>query len=210
MREFPTQLALAGVDLAVEPGAMVAVMGPSGSGKSTLLHLVGGMDTPTGGTLQVGGLDLIGLSTTQRARYRRSIGFVFQRFHLLSSLGALENVLAPLIPRRPGKAEVDRAASVLAEVGLADRAASLPSELSGGEQQRVAIARALVSDPGLVLADEPTGNLDSATGARVLDLMTELHRRRGTTMLVATHDEAVAGRCHRIVHLADGKVVDYS
>jgi putative ABC transport system ATP-binding protein len=208
VREFPTQVALAGVDLTLDQGEMVAIMGPSGSGKSTLLHLIGGMDTATRGSIRVDDLELTRLSPAQRAHYRRSVGFVFQRFHLLSSLGALENVLVPLIPHRPGAGEVERARQVLAEVGLADRQAALPGELSGGEQQRVAIARALIGDPGLVLADEPTGNLDSANGERILDLLVGIHGRRGTTVMIATHDSAVSARCHRVVNLVDGVVVN--
>ncbi|MGH9063705.1 MAG: ABC transporter ATP-binding protein [Acidimicrobiales bacterium] len=208
-REYPggkgePRVALAGVDLEVDPGELVAVMGPSGSGKSTLLHLVGGMDTPSAGTVHVGDWALEKMGTKAKAGYRRQVGFVFQAFHLLSSLGALENVLAPLIPSRPGRAEVERARHLLLEVGLADREGALPSELSGGEQQRVALARALVADPPLVLADEPTGNLDSASGAQVLDLLVDLQARRAATVMIATHDPEVAARCGRVVRLRDG------
>src|ERR1700733_1911929 len=199
--------ALDHVDLDVVAGSLVAITGPSGSGKSTLLHVIGGMDILTSGTLRVGDTQLNELPPRKLVAYRRRVGFVFQRFHLLPALTAADNVAAPLLPYQGGKELQRRARELLAQVGLGDRANSLPSELSGGEQQRVAIARALIVDPPLLLADEPTGNLDSATGETIFDLLIELHARTGATLLVATHDPAVDARCD--VHLAirDGKMV---
>jgi len=201
-------VALDGVDLAVEAGAFVAIVGPSGSGKSTLLHLVGAMDEADAGTIRVGD-DLVSrLSPSQQVGYRRHIGFVFQRFHLLPALSVLDNVAAPLLPYRMPFDKVERARELLDAVGLAGREKALPSELSGGQQQRVAIARALMNDPVLLLADEPTGNLDSQTGAEIFDLLLDLRERRGMTVLVATHDQMIASRCDRIVRLLDGRIVD--
>jgi putative ABC transport system ATP-binding protein len=195
--------ALAGVDVTVTPGEAVALMGPSGSGKSTLLHLVGAMDVPTSGTLEVGETDVAAMRGAAAAQYRRSVGFVFQGFHLLA---ALDNVLAPLIPTGRARQGEPHAIEVLELVGLADRLRALPSELSGGERQRVAIARALVNDPHLILADEPTGNLDTTTGDGVVDLLLSLRERFGTTLLLATHDRDVAARLDRTVHLIDGHI----
>jgi putative ABC transport system ATP-binding protein len=213
-RDYPagerSLTALDHVDLDVAAGSLVAITGPSGSGKSTLLHVIGGMDLLTSGTLRVGETQLDGLVARKLVAYRRRVGFVFQRFHLLPALTAADNVAAPLLPYQAGKALQRRAQELLEQVGLGDRGNSLPSELSGGEQQRVAIARALIVDPPLLLADEPTGNLDSATGATIFDLLIELHERTGATLLVATHDPAVDARCD--VHLAirDGKMVPLS
>jgi putative ABC transport system ATP-binding protein len=210
-RDYPagerSLTALDHVDLDVAAGSLVAITGPSGSGKSTLLHVIGGMDLLTSGTLLVGETQVDGLAPRKLVAYRRRVGFVFQRFHLLPALTAADNVAAPLLPYQAGKALQRRTHELLEQVGLGDRANSLPSELSGGEQQRVAIARALIVDPPLLLADEPTGNLDSATGETIIDLLLELHARTGATLLVATHDPAVDARCD--VHLAirDGKVV---
>jgi len=198
--------ALATVTLDIPAGQAVAVTGRSGSGKSTLLHLAGAMDTPDSGTLTVDGNELAAMSEAQRTGYRRGVGFVFQRFHLLPALTACDNVAAPVLPFRTGYDKRARARDLLAAVGLAGREDDLPSRLSGGEQQRVAIARALVSDPRLLLADEPTGNLDSATGAEVLDLLFTVHRDRGLTLILATHDPAVAARCERVIRLEDGAV----
>jgi putative ABC transport system ATP-binding protein len=195
------------IDLTISAGTFTALTGPSGSGKSTLLHLIGGMDTPTAGTLTVGEWRLHQLTPRQLTVYRRHIGFVFQRFHLLPALTALDNVAAPLLPYQRGRKLLDRAGALLGAVGLADRADALPAELSGGEQQRVAIARALINDPPLLIADEPTGNLDSATGASILDLLDDLHERAGTTIVVATHDQAVAQRCTRAVAIRDGRLI---
>jgi putative ABC transport system ATP-binding protein len=203
-----TVTALDDVSLAIETGALVAVVGPSGSGKSTLLHVLGAMDVPDAGRIRVGGCELTTLSRTERVAYRRRIGFVFQRFHLLPALTALDNVAAPLLPYRVGFDKHDRAGELLAAVGLAGRENALPSELSGGQQQRVAIARALVGNPILLLADEPTGNVDSRTGEELLELLLRLRAERGTTVVVATHDAVVASRCDHIVRLHDGRVVD--
>ena len=198
--------ALAEVTLDIPAGQAVAVTGRSGSGKSTLLHLAGAMDTPDSGTLTVDGSVLGTMSDKQRTRYRREVGFVFQRFHLLPALTACDNVAAPVLPFRTGYDKRAKAAGLLAAVGLAGREHDLPAKLSGGQQQRVAIARALIGGPRLLLADEPTGNLDSATGTEVLDLLFTLHRDRGLTLILATHDPAVAARCDRVIELRDGQV----
>jgi putative ABC transport system ATP-binding protein len=202
---LPVQ-ALAGVTLEIPAGQTVAVTGQSGSGKSTLLHVTGAMDDADSGTVTVAGQELGSLSTAQRAVYRRGIGFVFQRFHLLPALTALDNVAAPVLPFRTSFDKRARARELLAAVGLEGREHDLPSRLSGGQQQRVAIARALIGKPALLLADEPTGNLDSATGRDVLDLLLSLHRERGLTLLLATHDQGVAGRCDRVIELRDGRL----
>ena len=200
---LPVQ-ALDGITLDIPGGQAVAVTGRSGSGKSTLLHLAGAMDVPDTGTITVDGSDLGGLSEKQRTLYRRGTGFVFQRFHLLPALTACDNVAAPVLPFRTGYDKRGKAGGLLAAVGLAGREHDLPSNLSGGQQQRVAIARALIGDPRLLLADEPTGNLDSTTGAEVLDLLFTLHRDRNLTLILATHDPAVAARCDRVIELGDG------
>ncbi|HEX6307051.1 MAG TPA: ABC transporter ATP-binding protein [Longimicrobiales bacterium] len=197
---------LAGVDLDVRPGEIVALLGPSGSGKSTLLNIIGGIDAPDSGTVEVAGRDVGVLSERERTLLRRrEIGFVFQFFNLVPTLTVLENILLPLelTGRRDGAA----ARALLDSVGLADRAGAFPEELSGGEQQRIAIARALAHEPALILADEPTGNLDSVTGARVLDLLTGLVRERGSAMLIATHSAEVVRRAHRVITLRDGRIV---
>ena len=198
-------VALGEVDLHVDPGAMLAVMGPSGSGKSTLLHVVGAMDRPDSGTVQVDRFTVTALSRSEQAAYRRRIGFVFQRFHLLPALTVLDNVVAPVLPFRTGFDKFERGRSLLASVGLADRERSLPSKLSGGEQQRVAIARALIGEPGLLLADEPTGNLDTATGIEIMGLFERLHKQ-GNTIVLVTHEHDIALHAHRIIHVRDGKV----
>jgi putative ABC transport system ATP-binding protein len=195
--------ALSEVTLQIPRGARVAVMGPSGSGKSTLLHLVGGLDRPTSGEVVVGQTPVHGLRGRGLAAHRRGIGFVFQRFNLIPTLNVIDNVIAPVIPYRTSFDKTARARELLDRVGLADRATTSPAQLSGGQQQRVAIARALVSEPFLILADEPTGALDSETGAQILDLILGL----GTTTLIATHDTAVAERCDRIIHTHDGALV---
>lgn len=200
--------ALAGITLDIPAGQVAAVTGRSGSGKSTMLHLAGAMDLPDAGTVCVGGQDLTRLRDRQRAAYRRSIGFVFQRFHLLPALTALDNVLAPVLPYRTSFDKRARAAGLLAAVGLAGREHDLPSKLSGGQQQRVAIARALINAPRLLLADEPTGSLDTATGTEVLDLLFTLCAEHGVTMLIATHDPALAARCNRCIQLTDGHITN--
>jgi putative ABC transport system ATP-binding protein len=201
-------IALDDVSFELEPGALAAVMGPSGSGKSTLLHLIGAMDDADAGRVVVGDLEVTRLPRSELPAYRRRIGFVFQRFHLLPALMALDNVAAPLLPYRVDFDRHERAAELLAAVGLAGREDALPSELSGGEQQRVAIARALVNDPMLLLADEPTGNLDSRTGAEIMELLLDVRQERGMTLIVATHDAAVASACERVLRLRDGRIVD--
>jgi putative ABC transport system ATP-binding protein len=203
-----TVVALDGVSLSIEAGALLAVMGPSGSGKSTLLHLLGAMDVPDEGIIRVGEAEVTALSRRERVEFRRRIGFVFQSFHLLPALTALDNVAAPLLPYRVDFDKHERARELLAAVGLVGREDALPSELSGGQQQRVAIARALVNDPTLILADEPTGNLDSRTGEELLQLLLDLRSQRGTTVVVATHDPVIASRCDRIVRLQDGHILD--
>jgi putative ABC transport system ATP-binding protein len=198
--------ALDGVDLEVRRGEWLAITGPSGSGKSTLLHLLGLLDRPTEGKVVFDGRDVGGLSDAEASRLRgRAIGFVFQDFHLLPEETALRNVMLPLLYAGVRGAR-ERAAAALEAVGLRERAEHRPGELSGGEQQRVAVARALVKEPLLVLADEPTGNLDSATGTRVMDLLADLHRR-GITLVVVTHEAAVAERAGRRVAMRDGRAV---
>jgi putative ABC transport system ATP-binding protein len=197
--------ALDGVTLTIAAGATVALSGPSGSGKSTLLHLLGALDRPDRGRVIVHERDLGTLSRRELAAHRRTVGFVFQRFNLLPALTALDNVLAPVLPYGPDDA---RATALLAAVGLAGREDALPSRLSGGEQQRVAIARALVNSPRLILADEPTGNLDSRTGREIVDLLLELQARDGITIVIATHDAQVAARCGRVIRLLDGRVTE--
>jgi putative ABC transport system ATP-binding protein len=203
-RRYPGVIALDTVDLEIKDGAAVALTGPSGSGKSTVLHLLGGMDRPDEGAVEVEGKQL---TSRQLDAHRRRVGFVFQRFHLLPALTVLDNVLAPVLPRRVDFDRRARGMELLEAVGLAQRADALPSELSGGQQQRVAISRALINRPGLLLADEPTGNLDSATGREIVDLLLSLRERYGMTMLVATHDAEVAANCDRMVRLHDGRIV---
>ncbi len=195
------------VTLAVEPGSVVALTGPSGSGKSTLLHLIGAIERPEQGTVIVDGRDLATRSRGELADYRRQVGFIFQRYNLLPALTAQDNVMAPVLPYRTTYNKQTRAKELLAAVGLAGRETSLPSQLSGGQQQRVAIARALIGQPRLVLADEPTGNLDSGTGQEILDLLLALRDEHGLTILIATHDTTVASRAGRLVRLLDGRIV---
>ncbi|MEU2508462.1 ABC transporter ATP-binding protein [Streptomyces sp. NPDC007863] len=196
-----------GITLRVPPGQIVAVTGRSGSGKSTLLHLLGAIERADAGSILVDGTDITALGKKDLTRYRRTVGFVFQRFHLLPALTVLDNVLAPVLPRRTPYDKHARARELLDAVGLADRADAHPAQLSGGQQQRVALARALVDTPRLLLADEPTGALDSTTGAAVMDLVVRLGRDHGTTVLIATHEQSVAEGCPRALHMRDGRIV---
>jgi putative ABC transport system ATP-binding protein len=200
--------AVDGISLEFAAGTMTAVTGPSGSGKSTLLHLIGAIERTDAGTIRVDDLELTQLKRAKLTAYRRGVGFVFQRYHLLPTLTALDNVLAPVLPYRVNFDKTARAREMLAAVGLAERQRSLPSQLSGGQQQRVAIARALVALPRLLLADEPTGNLDSKTGVEILDLLATLREEYGMTVLIATHEQHVAARSDRLIRLRDGRVVD--
>jgi putative ABC transport system ATP-binding protein len=198
--------ALCAVNLGVEAGEFVALMGASGSGKSTMMHLLGCLDTPTEGRYLLEGQDVSTLSKDERARVRNSrIGFIFQTFNLLPRLNALDNIALPLLYGRSQSEARQRAGKALRRVGLAARARHRPNELSGGERQRIAIARALVTDPALILADEPTGNLDSKTGASIMDLLVELNAE-GRTILMVTHDAKVAAHAGRILQMQDGEI----
>jgi putative ABC transport system ATP-binding protein len=200
--------ALDGVDLQINAGEYLSILGPSGSGKSTLMHILGCLDTLSQGRYLLDGADVSQLDANQMAAVRnRAIGFVFQRFHLLPRSTALQNVEMPLRLAGVGKSERgERAAALLQRVGLADRIDHKPSQLSGGQQQRVAIARALANQPRLVLADEPTGNLDTQSGTEVIDLLEQLHRD-GTTVAIVTHDRHLASRTPRLIRMVDGKIV---
>jgi putative ABC transport system ATP-binding protein len=201
---------LRGIDLTIGDGERVALLGKSGSGKSTLLNLLGGLDRPTSGSIEIGGRDLAGFTADELARHRlATVGMIFQAFHLIPSRTAIENVEMPLVfGGTPRKERLERSRRILEEVGLAHRLDHRPSELSGGERQRVAIARALVNRPKLVLADEPTGNLDSATGKEIVELLTAHLDTHHSTLLLVTHDEELARRCAtRILRMADGQVV---
>jgi putative ABC transport system ATP-binding protein len=200
--------ALAGVSFSVEKGEMISIMGPSGSGKSTLMSIVGCLDVPTSGSYVLDGKPVEKMNDTQLADVRnRKIGFVFQQFNLLARTSALENVELPLTYTGLGaRAVKEKALKALELVGLKDRIKHHPSELSGGQQQRVAIARALANDPAILIADEPTGALDSKTGAEIMDLFQSLHRDIGQTVIMVTHDSFIARHTHRIIHLADGLI----
>jgi putative ABC transport system ATP-binding protein len=209
MGKVPVE-ALRGVDIEIQDNEMVAIMGPSGSGKTTLLNILGLLDAPSVGSYKLAGEEVAKLPDRRRSQTRnKRLGFVFQVYNLLPRLTAAENVMIPLIyggvkkkERRP------RAEAALEAVGLKDRVNHRPSELSGGEQQRVAIARALVNEPSLILADEPTGNLDSKSGAAIIDLIQQLHKERKVTVVMVTHDPNIAARAERTIHLLDGKVDD--
>ncbi len=200
--------ALAGVSLNIPDGDFIAIIGPSGSGKSTMLHLIGGLDTPSSGKIIVDGRDLSRASDKDLAKYRNSkVGFIFQTFNLHPTYSALENVSIPLlfskIPRRDRK---KRAASALDAVGMSHRAKHHPNQLSGGERQRVAIARALVTNPRVIVADEPTGNLDSVNGANIMELLGNMNKQKGITVIIATHDPEIAGRARRVISMKDGSI----
>ncbi len=197
------------VSLSIQESEYVAIMGPSGSGKSTLMHIIGCLDRPTEGKIEIGGIDISRASDRELARIRNtSIGFVFQQFNLLRRTSALANVELPLVYRGISSHErKERAGELLIDVGLGEKLHNLPSQLSGGQQQRVAIARALVTDPKILLADEPTGNLDSKSGAEILSLFDTLHDK-GRTIILVTHESEVANRARRIIRIADGKIIE--
>jgi putative ABC transport system ATP-binding protein len=197
---------LHGVSLAVPAGQTVALTGPSGSGKSSLLMVAAGLERPSGGRIRVAGTDITNMGEDAAARFRRGrVGIVFQSFHLIPTMTALENIAVPLELAGLGDAH-ERAARELAAVGLSERQHHYPAELSGGEQQRVALARALAPNPAILIADEPTGNLDEATGAEIIDLLFAGHAQRGTTLVLVTHDAALASRCDRVVRLRSGRI----
>jgi len=206
----PPLCVLQDVDLEVVESEVVAVLGPSGSGKTTLLGLLAGLDLPSTGRVELDGVSQNELSEDERAAFRaEKLGFVFQSFQLIPTLTALENVMVPLelLPRgKPGRAAAERATALLERVGLGDRLEHHPAQLSGGEQQRVGLARAFANEPRILFADEPTGNLDQKTGAHVSDLLFELNREAGTTLVIVTHDLGLAERAHRVLHLSGGKI----
>jgi putative ABC transport system ATP-binding protein len=196
------------VTLTIEGGAFVALTGASGSGKSTLLHMIGAIERPDSGVIVSNGTDVTALHGAAQADYRRTVGFVFQRYNLLPALTTLDNVIAPVLPYRTSWDKRARARQLLDAVGLAGRERSLPSRMSGGEQQRIAIARALINTPALLLADEPTGNLDSANATAILDLLTRLRTDHRVTIILASHDPQIAAATERLIRLRDGTVVD--
>ncbi len=200
---------LNGIDLEIDKGEMLAVVGASGAGKSTLLHLLGGLDRPTSGTVRYGEVDVFGLDDDRLARFRNQhVGFVFQFHHLLPEFSALENVMMPALIRGTGRDKAaDSASRALADVGLAERTHHRPGELSGGEQQRVAVARALMLDPDVVLADEPTGNLDTHTGEAVHEMLQKINKGRGVTFVIVTHNDKLAIRADRVLRMADGRLI---
>ena len=198
--------ALSGSNVEIEEGEFVAIMGPSGSGKSTLMNMIGALDTPSSGEVNIGNEAISGLSEDDLALLRsKKIGFIFQQFNLIPSMNATENVALPMLFRGKGKRErTERAENILEKVGLGDRLHHMPSELSGGQRQRVSIARSLANDPDIILADEPTGNLDSETGKNIMDLLTDLNEE-GKTIIMVTHDENDAEYADRIIEIVDGK-----
>lgn len=204
--EFPV---LKEINLEITPGSFVVILGPSGSGKSTLLNMIGCLDLPTRGKVFLDGNDISKMSEDELAKIRGSkIGFVFQQFHLLQNLTALENVMIPMIFQGKSESErIERAKFLLTALGLEERIGHRPVELSGGEQQRIAIARALANNPEIIVADEPTGNLDSTTGKKIMEILVNLHRKEGKTIVVVTHDPTIANYSSQIVHLKDGQIV---
>jgi putative ABC transport system ATP-binding protein len=196
------------VTFTIEAGAFVALTGASGSGKSTMLHMIGAIERPDSGVIISNGTQVTALRGAAQADYRRTVGFVFQRYNLLPGLTALDNVIAPVLPYRTRWDKRDRARQLLAAVGLAGRERSLPARMSGGEQQRIAIARALINTPALLLADEPTGNLDSANATDILDLLARLRPEHHMTIILASHDPQIAARAERLIRLRDGAVID--
>jgi len=202
--------ALSGVNLQINKGEFIAIVGPSGSGKSTMMHMVGALDIPTNGQIILNGIDITSLSESDLAYLRgRKIGFVFQTFHLIPTLTALENVALPMIFQKVTRGErLSKSEKLLTKVGLGNRIHHLPNELSGGQRQRIAIARALINDPEVILADEPTGNLDSKTGKEIIELFTELNNE-GRTVIIVTHDPNVASHAKRIVKMVDGSIEKY-
>ena len=198
--------ALRGVSCEFPEGSLTFILGPSGSGKSTLLYLIGALEEPTGGHIQIDGRELNSLTDSERTTYRReTVGFVFQNFNLLSNLTAVENVLVPFLPSGVSNEQVDQAGELLKRVGLDGRLNHRPHQLSGGEQQRIAIARALLKSPRIVLADEPTGELDSKTGAEIFDCLRELHDSHGSTLIIVTHDERYIRETDRVLRIRDGR-----
>ncbi len=202
--------ALNGINLRIEDGEFLSVMGPSGSGKSTLLNILGALDKPTSGSVYFDGIDLARVDESVLYQLRRKkVGFVFQSFNLIPTLSAIENVLIPLVPTKTPRLEgYKRAKELLETVGLGGRILHKPSEMSGGEQQRVAMARALINNPTLILADEPTGNVDSKTGKEIIRLLQDLNQNMGTTLVIVTHDPEISGATRRIIRLKDGKIVE--
>lgn len=201
--------ALKGVSLDINPGSFVTIMGPSGSGKSTLLNIVGVLDSPTKGRILLKGIDIATLSEDDLSQLRgKTIGFIFQEFNLLPNLSALENVMLPMVfQNTPSEKRMARAKEILTAVGLEDRIYHQPTDLSGGERQRVAIARAFANDPEVVIADEPTGNLDSSTGKKIMEILTEFHRNKKKTIIVVTHDPNIASYSQELVYIKDGQIV---
>lgn len=204
-----TVRALDGFSTTIDSGEILAIMGPSGSGKSTFLYLLGGLDRPTEGSIRVNGTEISALDENALATYRRrEIGFIFQSFHLIPTMTALQNVAFPMVfSGVPERERHERASGLLERVGLADRMHHKPTELSGGQQQRIAVARALVNNPSIILADEPTGNLDSRTGGEIMELLVQLNRQEMRTVLIVSHDPTVTDYATRAIHLLDGKLV---
>lgn len=202
--------ALDGIDMAIEAGEFLGVVGPSGSGKSTLLYLLGGLDQPTKGHIWVNGRDIVALDENELAKFRqKTVGFVFQTFNLIPTMTAVQNVAFPMIfARVPRDEQLERAGHLLNLVGLGDRLNHKPTELSGGQQQRVSVARSLVNDPAIILADEPTGNLDSKSGEGVIDILRQLNEDEGRTVIIVTHDESLLDVTSRYIHLLDGRILD--